>query len=198
MDHLKYCKVFVSSVYFIDELISRLDRDDPLYKSYNTSSYSFLEDETQVTVYATTAKPYAKQNYGRIVWISMISYNSVEEKWKQLKKYKLRFLMNTKWNGQTYSLEKFTGFQRNSFVTLQEASDHANLYIPKYCSIFGFLIDNISNNDLDLQAAISIERINNNRMRNNFEKYADFLLPVCPYAKHCTTNNNNTRNTKIS
>ena len=63
--------------------------------------------------------------------------------------------------------------------------------------MFFFKIDNISNNDLDIQAAISIERINNNRMRNNFEKYADFLLPVCPYSKELTTNNNNTRNTKI-
>ena len=127
MDNLKYCKAFVSSVYVIDELIARLYSDDHLYKSYNTSAWSFLEEETQGTVYAPTAKPYARQNYGRMFWISIISYNAGEYKWKQLKKYKLRLLTNNKWNVQTYSLEKFTGLQRNSLVTLQEASGHVKL-----------------------------------------------------------------------
>ena len=37
--------------------------------------------------------------------------------------------MQTKWNGRVYSVEKFVGIHRNSFVQIQEAADHVNFQL---------------------------------------------------------------------
>ena len=76
--------------------------------------------------------------------------------------------MQTKWNGRVYSLEKFFGLQHNWFVQFQEAADHINFQFPTEHSKVGFLIDNMSNSDLDLRAAIASVRINTNNMRDKF------------------------------
>ena len=130
--------------------------------------------------------------------MSIILYNSREDKWENIQKYKLRFLIKTKWNGRTYSMDNFTGIHRSSFVTLQEVYDNVNFEIPTEHSRVGLLIDNISNNDPDLRASTNSVRIINNGMRDDFEKSATLQPPVCPYTKHRSTNNNNTRNPQIS
>ena len=92
--------------------------------------------------------------------------------------------MNTKWNGRNYSLEKFTGMHRSSFVQLEEAAMHVNFQLPTSHTRVGYLIDNIANADPDLRAAIANIRIDMNNMRNDFESAVAFLLPVDPYTKH--------------
>ena len=82
--------------------------------------------------------------------------------------------MQTKWNGRVYSLEKFFGLQHNWFVQLQEAADHINFQFPTKHSILGLLIDNMSNSDPDLHAAIAILCINTDNIRNDFERDAGF------------------------
>ena len=91
--------------------------------------------------------------------------------------------MNTKWNGRQYSLEKFTGLHRSSYVMLEEASIHVNFQLPTEHSRVGYLLDNITNQDPDLRAALASIRVNVNNMRNSFDDAVAFLLPVCPYAK---------------
>jgi len=117
--------------------------------------------------------------------------------WEQMQKDKMKFIMNTKWNGRTYSLEKFTGIHRTAFVQLEEASSHVNFQLPTEHTRVGYFIDNIQNNDPDLRAALASIRINTNGMREDFEAAVTFLLPVCPYAKHRITNSDKGRNTHI-
>ncbi len=95
-----------------------------MYKSDNATVYSMLEEATRGTVYASTIKPFSRKKNGRGALLSMISSHAGTEKWEQLFKDRSKFLMNTKWNGRNYSLEKFTGIHRSSYVQLQEAASH--------------------------------------------------------------------------
>ena len=182
----------------LDELIARLTHTDPLYKSDNAMVYSLLEEATRGTVYSSTVKPYQKGKNGRAAWLSMVSSHAGQDKWEQMQKDKMKFIMNTKWNGRTYSLEKFTGIHRTAYVQLEEASIHVNFQLPTEHTRVGYLIDNIQNNDPDLRAALASIRINTNNMREDFEAAVTFMLPVCPYAKHRSSNGNEKRGAQVS
>ena len=183
-DPLVAGKAYGSSGSIIDELIARLTHADPLYKSDNASVYSMMEEATRGTIYASTVKPYSRKKDGRSAWKSMVSSHAGTDKWEQLQKDRSKFMMNTKWNGRNYSLEKFTGIHRSSYISLQEAAAHINFQLPTDHTRVGYLIDNIVNADPDLRAAIASVRIDTNGMRSNFETAVAFLLPVDPYSKH--------------
>ena len=70
---------------------------------------------------------------------------------------------------------------------LEEAALHVPFQLPTQHSRVGYLLDNITSQDLDLRAALASIRANTNNMRNDFELAVTFLLPVCPYAKHKAT-----------
>lgn len=185
-DPLEAGKAYGASGSILDELISRLDHTDPLYKSGNALVYSMLEEATRSTIYASTVKPFTRTKDGRGAWLSMLSSHAGKEKWEQLFRDCSKFLMNTKWNGQTNSLEKFCSIHRSAFVQLKEAKEHvdANLQLPSEYSRVGYLIENIKNSDPGLQAAIANVWMNLNNMRNNFEDTVAFLIPLDPYEKH--------------
>jgi hypothetical protein len=179
---------FGSSGSVLDELISRLSHTDPLFKSDNSTVYSLLEEATRGTIYAPSIKPYARRKDGRSAWLSMISSHAGADKWEKLQQERLSFLINTQWNGRQYSLEKFTGLHRSSFVQLEEAAEHVDFQLPTEHTRVGYLMKNIKNADPDLRAVIASIRLDTNNMRNNFEAAVASLLPVCPYAKHRADN----------
>ena len=80
----------------------------------------------------------------------------------------MKFIMNTKWNGHTYSLNPL------------------NCFCATKRRIYTF--DNIQNNDPNLQAALTSIRINTNNMQEDFEAAITLMLPVCPYVKHRSSN----------
>ena len=168
----------------INELIKRVSHDGPLYKSDNATVYSMLEEATQNCVYALTIKPFSRRKDGRSAWMAMISSHAGADKWEKLQKDRIRFMMNSKWNGRTYSLEKFTNLHRASFIQLQEASLYVDFQLPSEHTRVTYLIDNLLNNDSDLRAAIASIRVNIDGMRSNFEAAVAFLLPVDPLVKH--------------
>ena len=182
-DPLLPTKTYGESGSVLDELINRLLHDNPLFKSDNAKVYSMLEEATRGSIYASTVKPHSRRKDGRAAWTAMVSSHAGKDKWEQLQKDKTKFLMNTKWNGKTYSLEKFTGIHRSFYVQLQEAVEHVNFQLPTSHTRVGYLIDNIVNADPDLRAAIASIRINTEGMRDNFESAVAFLLPVDPYTK---------------
>ena len=195
-DSLIAGQAYGASGSLVDELINRLTHQDPLFKSDNAMVYSLLEEATRGGIYAPTIKPYARTKNGRDAWLSMVSSHAGEDKWEQLQKDKHRFLMNTKWNGRNYSLEKFTGLHRSSFIQLQEAAAHVHFQLPTEHTRVGYLIDNIENSDPDLRAAIASVRINTNGMRDNFERTVAFLLSVDLYSK--SRSRNREKNPSIS
>ena len=183
-DPLQAGRAYGESGSVIDEMIRRLNHTDPLYKSDNALVYSMLEEATRGTIYGPTIKPYARLKNGRGAFRAIVQSHAGDDKWEQVKKNKLNFLMNTKWNGRTYSLDKFTGLHRSAYVQLEEAQEHVNFQLPTQHSRVGFLLDNIVNNDPDLRAALASIRVNTDNMRDDFEAAVAFMLPVCPYSKH--------------
>ena len=99
-------------------------------------------------------------------------------------KDRTNLLMNVKWNGRAYSLEKFTGLHRSAYTALEEAALHVKFQLPNERSRVGYLLDNITDNDPDMRAALASIRANINNMREDFEESTKFILPVCPYIKH--------------
>ena len=120
-DPLSLNKAYGASGSIIEEMTKRMSYDDPLFKTDNGSVYSMLEEATRSTIYANTIKPFSRSKDGRKAWLVMVSPHNGDDKWEQLQKDKMKFLMNTTWNGKTYSLEKFTGAHRKAYVQLQEA-----------------------------------------------------------------------------
>lgn len=112
------------------ELIRRLNHTDPLFNTDNATVYSMLELATRGTVYSPTIKPFARGKNGRAAWLALLSSHAGQDKWEKMQKDCVKFLMNTKWNGRTYSLEKFTGQHRSKFISLQECQLHVNFQLP--------------------------------------------------------------------
>ena len=96
----------------------------------------------------------------------------------------MRLLMNKKWNGWTYSIEKFTGLHHTFYVQLEEVAQHFNFQLPTDNTQVGFLLDNIQNNDPDLRDSLAGDQINMNKTKNYFESEVAFLLTNDPYDKH--------------
>ena len=135
---------------FLEKIITRLEHVNPILKSDNASVYPMMKEAAQGTVYDPTIKPYAGKKNGRAAWKSMVSSHA----------------------GQDKRLEKFVGIHQNSFVQLQEAADHLKFKFPIDHSTVVFLIDNMSNSDPDLRAAIASVCINTINMCDYFEGYA--------------------------
>ena len=167
----------------INDLISRLSHDHPLYKTDNAKVYSLLEEATRGTAYSSTVKAFSRRRDGRAAWKALKTSHAGSDKWEQLQKENTKWLLNTKWNGRVYSLEKFCNQHRSRFVNLEEAQNHVDFQLPTEHTRVGYLIDNIENADADLRAAIANIRQNVNDTRTNFESAIAVLLPVDPYLK---------------
>ena len=150
-----------------------------------------LELTTRGTIYAPTVTSHSRRKDGRAAWLAMISSHAGTEKWEKLFKDKSNFMMNTKWNGKNYALEKFTGMHRNAFVTMTEASSHITVQLPTEHSRVGYLLDNITSSDPELMATIASVKIPGNGMRDNFEDAVNFILPADPYVKNSGRSNRN-------
>ena len=174
----------------LSEMIQRFSHTHSLFKQDNSMVYSLLDEATRGTIYAPTIKPFARTKNGREAYLAIMTSHAGNDKWEQLQKDKMSFLMNTKWNGRTYSLEKFTGLHRSAYVTLEEAATYVQFQLPNERSRVGFLIDNIQCSDADLKARIANIEANTNNMRDDFEATVTYLLPADPYAKQRGRQNN--------
>ena len=166
------------------EMVRRLSHTHPLYREDNNLLFSLLDEATRGTIYSPTIKPFARTSNGRSAWQAIISSHAGDDKWEKIMKDRTNFLMNVKWNGRAYSLEKFTGLHRSVYTTLEEAVLHVKFQLPNERSRVGYLLDNITDNDPDLRAVLASIRANINNMRDDFEESTKFILPVCPYIKH--------------
>ena len=132
---------------------------------------------------------HSRRRDGRSAWKALVSSHAGNDKWEQLQKENSRWIMNTKWNGRVYTLEKFCNWHRKKFVNLEEARNHVDFQLPTNHTRVGYLLDNIENPDADLRAALANIRQNVNDTRNNFENAVSVLLPVDPYVKQRRKNN---------
>ena len=168
----------------IQELVMRLEHAGPLYNLDNSKLYSMVEEATRGTTYAPSVRPFARTKDGRSAYLSIVNSHAGQDKWEDVHKTKSKWLMNTKWNGKSYGLDKFTGMHRAAYVALEEASQHVNFQLPNEHTRVGYILDNIESQDSDLKARLASIHANTNGMRDNFEAAVTWLLPTCPYAKY--------------
>ena len=83
-DPLQLGCYYGQSDYVLEEIISRLDHVNPLFKYDNVSVYSMAEELARGTVYDPTIKTYARKKDGRAAWKAMFSSNDSHDKWEQL------------------------------------------------------------------------------------------------------------------
>ena len=95
-DPLQAGKAFGESGSVIEELIVRLNHNDPLFANNNATVYSMLEESTRSTVYVSTVKQYSRRKDGRGAWFSMVNSHAGKEKWEKLFKDRSRLIMNSK------------------------------------------------------------------------------------------------------
>lgn len=182
----------------VQELVNRLSHTHPLYRADNATLFSMIEEATRGTIYAPAIRPYARNKDGRSAYLSVISSHAGNDKWEDVQKTKTKFLINTKWNGKAYGLDKFTGLHRAAYVALEEASHHVDFQLPNEHTRVGYLLENIVSSDPDLRAALASIRANVNNMRDNFEAAVTFMLPTCPYARHAKGRNSGNETANIS
>ena len=95
----------------------------------------------------------------------MVSSHAGKDKWETLQKDRTIFMMNSKWNGMTYSLKTFTNLNGISFIHPQEADSYTGFQLSSECTRVSYLIDYIVNNHPNLRAAITSIRHNVDNMR---------------------------------
>ena len=113
----------------LDDLIARLSHVNPLYKTDNAKVYSALEEATRSTAYSSTVKAFSRKRDGRAAWKALVSSHAGNDKWEQLQKENSRWIMNTKWNGRVYTLEKFCNWHGTKHVNLEEVKKYVNLQL---------------------------------------------------------------------
>ena len=182
----------------LNELERRMTQTHPLFRTDNATVFSMLEEATRSTIYAPTIKPFTRLKNGRGAFQALVSSHAGKDKWEKMQKDKLSFLTSTKWNGRQYSLEKFTNLHRSGYVQLEECQLHVDFQLPTEHTRVGFLIDNITNPDPDLRAALGNIRLNTQNMRDDFEAAVTYLLPVCPYNKNKATSSKGNNKAHVS
>ena len=194
IDPLLAGKAHGSSGSVLEDLKLRLSHTHPLFKTDNAKVFSALEEATRNTVYSSTVRAFARRRDGRGAWKAIVSNHAGADKWELLHKENMKWLLNTKWTGRNYSLEKFCNQHRTRFVNLEEAQNHVDFQLPTEHTRVGYLIDNLENNDPDLRAAIANIRQNVNDTRSDFEASVAVLLPVDPYKTSRRQPDNNSNN----
>ena len=167
----------------LNDMIKRLSHNHPLYSTDNAKVYSTLKEASRGTAYSSAVKAYTRQCNCRAAWLALVSSHAGKDKWDSLQKENTRWLMNTKWNGLTYSLEKFCNQHRSRYVNLQEAKNNVDFQLLTAHTRVRYLLDNITNDDVDLRAAIANIQQNVNDTRSNFENAITVLMLVDPFLK---------------
>ena len=90
-------------------------------------------------------------------------------------------IMNLRWNGRTYPLEKFCNKHRTAHAALDEARAHVDVHDFNKTSNVKYLIENIENSNAYLKAAIGIIRAYHNGFKSSFDFAICLLLPVDPF-----------------
>ena len=103
-DPLVSGQAFGSSGSVLEELISCLNHINSLLQTDNSPVYSLLDEATCNTIYAPTIKPFSRtKNGSAAAWEAIIVLLVGDNKWDKIRKEKLNFIMNNKWNGRQYS-----------------------------------------------------------------------------------------------
>ena len=183
-DPLQDGKAYGSSGSVLQDLILRMSHSHSLFKTDNATVYGFIEEATRGSQYAHTIKSYSRTKNGRGAWLAIMTSHVGINQWEKIEKDNTSWRLNSKWNGKKYALESFCSQHRAKFQQLEEASLHLNFQLPNDHTRVGYLLENIENSDLALQAALASIRQDKDGMRNDFESVVAILIPVDPFVQN--------------
>ena len=83
----------------VNKLSKRINCTWSIFKMDNGMIYSMLEEATRCMTYATIVKPYSRIKDGWQTWLEVLSSHVSNDKWENIWKEKMNFLMNLKWLG---------------------------------------------------------------------------------------------------
>ena len=169
------------------ELIARANHDHTMYTDDNQKLYSFLEEATRTTQYASSIRPFSRSKDGREAYLSIKRQYAGKDKWQAEIKKQENFIHTRVWKGNSnFTLESFITQHRAAHVSLQRCAQAVPHQIPNERTRVIHLTDAIQCSDAPLQAAIAHIKSQSDDpggMANNFEEAAAYLLQFCPVSK---------------
>ena len=182
-DPFKQRKLYGNSESILDDLVTRCSHIHPLFKTDNNKVYKLLAEATLGTQYATTVTTFSRRKDGRAAYLALINSHVGGDKWEQTVETNVDIIMNRKWNGMNYKLEKFCNQHRQAHAKLLDAKAHgADVPDINATSKVKYLINNITHQDSDLRAAIALIRNDQPAgIKSDFEGAIKILLPVDPF-----------------
>ena len=169
------------------ELIARATHDHTKYKDDNQKLYSFLEEATRSTQYASSIRPFSRAKNGREAYLALKRQYAGRDKWQAEIKKQENFIHTRVWKGTSnFTLESFITQHRAAHVSLERCAQSVPHQIPNERTRVIHLLDAIQCGDAALQAAIAHIKSQADDpagLGSNFEEAAAYLLQFCPVSK---------------
>ena len=185
----------------MEEMIAHATHDHTKYNDDNEKLYSYLEEATRATQYASSIRPFSRKKDGREAYLALKKQYAGKDKWQAEIKKQENFIHTRVWKGNSnLSLESFITQHRAAHVSLQRCAQAVPHQLPNERTRVIHLMDAIQCSDAPLQAAIAHIKSQGddpNGMGNDFEEAAAYLLQFCPVSKK-RKNTGNERNYNVS
>ena len=169
------------------ELIARATHAHTKYNDDNEKLYSYLEEATRATQYASSIRPFSRRKDGREAYLALKRQYAGKDKWQAEIKKQENFIHTRVWKGNSnFTLESFITQHRAAHVSLQRCAQAVPHQLPNERTRVIHLMDAIQCSDAPLQAAIAHIKSQGddpNSMGNDFEEAAAYLLQFCPVSK---------------
>lgn len=169
------------------ELIARATHQHTKFKDDNEKLYSYLEEATRSTQYASSIRPFSRAKNGREAYLALKRQYAGKDKWQAEIKKQENFIHTRVWKGNSnFTLESFITQHRAAHVSLERCAQSVPHQIPNERTRVIHLMDAIQCSDAPLQAAIAHIKSQSddpNGMGNDFEEAAAYLLQFCPVSK---------------
>ena len=169
------------------EMIARASHDHTKYQDDNEKLYSYLEEATRTTQYASSIRPFSRRKDGREAYLALKKQYAGKDKWQAEIKKQENFIHTRVWKGNTnFSLESFITQHRAAHVSLERCSQSVPHQLPNERTRVVHLLDAIQCSDAAMQAAIAHIKSQSedpNGLGTNFEDAAAYLLQFCPVSK---------------
>ena len=91
--------------------------------------YKLLSECTLGTQYASTVTTFARRKDRRAAYLALVTSHIGNDKWEKKVERITAQIMNLKWNGRTYPLEKFCNKHRTAHAALDEARAHVGVFL---------------------------------------------------------------------
>ena len=174
------------------DLAKYATHDHPLFRDDSAKIYFALETATRGTMYASSLKPFQRNQDGRAAYQAILSQYAGIDKWDTELKRCNTLLTTRQWKGQSnFSLEKFVSQHRNAYISMQQCAEYVSFQLPNELTRVKYLLDAIDNSNAELQAAIAMIRQDDgdDGKMNNFEAAVAYLIPRDPVSKKRVSGN---------